>query len=71
MALKRMVIRLPADIHDGINLEAARLGVSASDFVSTAAIAYLTVRTVARDGEAALEELYEHAARVVASFRRP
>lgn len=67
MALQRVNVRLPADILEAVQLEASRMGVSASTFLATAGVAYLAVRTMERD-PGALPELYGAASRVVHAF---
>lgn len=71
MALRPVTVRFPSDILDAIHVEASRLGVSTSEFIKTAAVAYLGVRSVSRGeaGAAAVGTLYEAAHRAVEAWR--
>jgi hypothetical protein len=71
VSLRPVTVRFPPDILEAIHVEASRLGVSSSEFITTAAVAYLGVRSVSRGdaGAAAVAALYEAAHRAVEAWR--
>lgn len=71
VALRPVVSRFPPDIADAMAVEAARRGVSLSEFVKTGAIAWLAVANVSRNAHsaAAISALYDAAEDVVRAWR--